>query len=598
MASKKERYLLRQLKGLNQAQPQNISDTQFQSLENFFARSGILEQRNGLARITTSAYGSALTSLFAYKTSAGVWTLIATTATEILKQSGGGLVLIPRTGGGSYASSTLPWSIRQYKDIFYLARDAAGSLQRSDGSTADVAGIAAPSAAPTIAQGAAGDIGAGTYRGVYTFYNSVTGAEGNFSPVSSALVLGASRRIDWSAILTSSNGQVNARRLYRTLANSQGEYFRVATITDNTSTTYTDNTADADVGSAGSINNGIPPAALDFIEIFQERMWASDGVDVFYSELGLPESWGEFSSVPVAPDDGYRVSGLMAYGERLLITKTKGIYYLTGTDENSFQLRLLEGRHGCMSHHSLAQAEGLAFWFGGDNFYMTDGNQVKAFGDVHVRTMVNSITAANYNRVIGAVDASRGWYIAGVPASGSSVVNRILIYDFKNDSWAIFTYAAGVGAPVAFGDFADASEKRVLYCATSAVTGIVFEFNSGNSDDGSDIAYLARTKSFGFAPEDSMKAVLTAEVLISTTTPVADLQCVLRRDDQAAAQSTISVSTEGQYMWKRFGVSNIRNPGNYHDVELSYSGQARFNIAGIGLTVVDLKRIAPHLAAV
>ena len=55
-------------------------------------------------------------------------------------------------------------------------------------------------------------------------------------------------------------------------------------------------------------------------------------------------------------------------------------------------------------------AEGLAFWFGGENFYMTDGNNVKAIGDKNIRNLVDGIDASYYHLVSGAIVDSKSWY--------------------------------------------------------------------------------------------------------------------------------------------------------------------------------------------
>jgi len=487
---------------------------------------------------------------------------------------------------------------KQYKGILYAARVGMGTLHRTDGVSVATAGIAAPASAATLAEGAAGALGAGDYIGVYTYYNTASRAESDYSPVSNTLTLGASKKINWTGITASSNGQCNARRLYRTLVGQQGEYFYVAQIGDNVTTTYTgDNVLMEDMGTAVGTKNGTPPTTVLFCEIFQERMWITDGLDMYYSELGLPESYGAYNYIPVAPDDGHEISGIKAFNERLLIGKTNAVYYLTGTDEMSFEVRTLTDRHGVASHHSMKTSEGLCFWFGGDNFYMTDGNSVRAVGDVQVRALIDDIPAANYDLVVGGIDARRGWYIAGIPyGAGIDYINRILVYSYQTGDWAVFTYDSAIGAPQCFGDFTDENGKAIIYCPTYNSAGHVYQFNEGVDDYGNDIACALRTKSYGFGEEDTMKFMKEVQVMISTTGEAEDITANLYVDDAAAAQDTFTLNTYGGYLWKRIAIANNTVLGNFMDVELTYTGNADFRIAGLGFKLVDTGRQVPILA--
>jgi hypothetical protein len=433
--AKVEPYKLRGFKGVNKGvQPQNIHDSEFQDLENFYPFEGVLQRRSGLERISQTPHSEKLNSLFAYKVSAGTWTLIAGTETRIAKMNSGS-AMVSISSANTYTSSEDPFAFVQYKDIVYAARSGVDALQRTDGLVVMDAGIPAPSVAPAMADGAAGAIIAGAYYGVYTFYNSDTGAESNPSPASAVLNAAGSKKIDWTAVAASSNGQVNARRLYRTLVGQSGEYYLVATITDNFTTTATENVIQADMGIIASYDNGTPPADPSLVEIFQERAWVTDGVDVYFSELGLPESYGDFSIVTVTPDDGHKITGLKAFGERLLIGKTNGVHFLTGTDEQSFEIRVLTDRHGVFSHHSMQVAEGHVYWFGGDNFYQSDGSQVRSIGDVQIRSLVDGIDAGDYDKITAAVDATNSWYIAKIVSGGS---DYLVVYNYKSQEWTTF----------------------------------------------------------------------------------------------------------------------------------------------------------------
>jgi hypothetical protein len=100
--------------------------------------------------------------------------------------------------------------------------------------------------APAAAEGIAGSIPAGTYKYKYTFamidpISNAVLAETKASTASGSVVLASSKKIDLTGVLTSVNFHVNARRLYRSL--NGGSYELLDIVTDNTTTSYLDNTA-------------------------------------------------------------------------------------------------------------------------------------------------------------------------------------------------------------------------------------------------------------------------------------------------------------------------------------------------------------------
>lgn len=116
-----------------------------------------------------------------------------------------------------------------------------GSRQDQVGTTKSSLGTPA---APTVAVAAsAGNLGIGAY-----YYRVAYGdANGNFGRPSDASLVatttGGNQQVNLSAIPVSSNTSVTQRRIYRTKVGGT-EYYLLATISDNTTTTYTDNIAD------------------------------------------------------------------------------------------------------------------------------------------------------------------------------------------------------------------------------------------------------------------------------------------------------------------------------------------------------------------
>lgn len=102
---------------------------------------------------------------------------------------------------------------------------------------------AAPGSALTAALGSAGDL-TGAYLYKYTFVYSDGGE--TVGSAASTLVTAASQRINLSAIIAGPTGVV-ARRIYRTVAGGS-TYFYLASLPNNTATTFVDDIADTSLG--------------------------------------------------------------------------------------------------------------------------------------------------------------------------------------------------------------------------------------------------------------------------------------------------------------------------------------------------------------
>ena len=595
-----KRFVLSDLGGgLNEgADPTDIDDKEMQVLLNLYPFQKRLIKRSGMSRISGSGssnrYFEETTGGFPYKIANGAWTLVVGGQTSIGKLDGSSLVKIPHVDGTSYTSSDEPWSFSQYKDIIYATRKDAGSLQRSDASHIGDAGIAKPSTAPTIAQGVAGSLPAGDYIAVVTFYNSASGAESNPSDVSSTLTLAASKKINWTNVPVSTAGQVTSRRLYRTLVDQQGVYYLVDEISDNLATTYTDNVIETELGADVSFDNGVPPSSLRYNVIWQERLWTTDQTDLFYSELALPESHGEFNFLQVSPDDGHKVLGILPFGDKLIVGKTNKMFIVSGVDR--FEIQSLSNAHGCHSHHSMKAAEGTAFWFGGDNFYRSDGNAVQGIGDIKIRDLVDGVDLTYATRMVAAIDSKKGWYMCLVPSSSATEPDKLAVYNYRDDAWTIFDYLmvnTNAGAPSWIADFFDTTGAKLVYCnLQGGDENSVFQLNTGTSDDGRDVTASFTTKSFGYDKEDVMKFMKD----VSVQTSVVDQNAVvtlLKDNDVVSDLGAKTYSMSGGRLWKRVPLANNGDPAVSMALKFEVTGTKDLEILGLSFKIIDLERTVP-----
>lgn len=580
--------LLRLNGGLNQGEkPTHIDDGELQEIFNFHPQGKSCVRRKGLTKLTTTANAENITSLFAYKKSTGVWDLIVGGRTGFTKLSGMGFTDVPHVDKTIFTNDGRPWVMKQYRDVIYGARVNAGTLQRCDGLVMSDAGIAAPSTAPTLAQGAAGDLSAGDFYGVVTFLNQSTLTESDFSTASAKCTIAANKKINWSAIPTSTNSQVDGRALYRTLTSQTGEYFWVAQINDNTTLTYADNIIDDNLGEAVSLDNGTPPAQVVWIEIWRERLIVTDGIDVFASRAAYPEQFSADFFLTVTPDDGHKIRGILAMGDRCLVGKTNATHYLVGTDESDFELHTLSNKHGVASGHSMQLFETLGFWFGGDDFYKSDGTGVQGIGNPKIKTIVKAIPASRQEYVSSWMIPELYWYVSSVPQDESGENTYELVHDARLGTWTVFEHGT-LKAPCYAGEFFDTNYGRVIYAVF--YDGHIYQWHLGANDAGEAITCRVKLKSFGFDSQGFLKAMRRVNLLTPRVAETLTAR-LYRDDDSSHIRERTGIDLNTRNLWKRTGLSNKGYLGSTVCLELEYEGDSDFEINGISFEIVKTGRM-------
>lgn len=577
---------------LNQGRaPAFIGENEYTQLSNFYQFGGKLRRRGGMRKINNARYSEGVTGVTVYRPDQSSLTNFDAalgTATGFAKLNGDVITAITPQTNFSIATSNRPWTMFQYKNILYGLREFA-DLIRSDGTYFGPAGIPAPTGAATLADGGAGSL-TGDFIGVYTFYNANNGMESNPSPVSNTLTI-AGKKVNWSGIGTSTNVQVTSRRLYRTLPNQSGEYFFVAEIPNNVDTTYTgDNVLVQDMGDAVSFANGEPPDGLILGDIWKERLFASDGVDLFHSEDGLIEAFDPEAVIPVFPDDGHRLSAVHGHGDRLMIGKTNKIHFLVGSDPSNFQLLTLTDRHGCVSHHSMQSAEGYLFWLGVDNVYRSDGNSVTGIASIKIRDILASFDAEQAKDAVAAVFPKLGWYVLALANSPDQIA---LIYNYKTDVWAQVLPQNFINA---FGDFYDTSGEHHIYCTD--ILGSVYEFADPDYDlddhsslNGHELAssITSEATTRAFQSDPGTKHVVIG-VGIQTARVAENITLAIESEGTTVKQRTVSLDYEPRM--KSYLLSTRHQAKEHSQLHITYSGEEPIEIESLYVDIEPLGRPA------
>lgn len=175
-------------------------------------------------------------------------------------------------GTSKIVTVTEPWDI---------APDATSTYSIGTAVKARNAGVDPPATACKAAEGGSTGI-SGTFKYKITFVNR-DGYESNPSAASDAVTV-TSKNVSLTDIPTG-DSTIAERKIYRTKGNGAVFYY-VATLEDNTTTTYSDTTADTGLSSLMLDNNNIPPncsLVYSFLTymfyVFMDELWFSKATE-------------------------------------------------------------------------------------------------------------------------------------------------------------------------------------------------------------------------------------------------------------------------------------------------------------------------------
>lgn len=378
-------------------------------------------------------------------------------------------ITVPTTntefGAASIAGATSGIKFAQANNLLFGVSGSSAFKIFKDSGTLYVRawGGRAPTVAPTgTIGGASSGVMTGTYEFVCTFYNSKTGVETGVSPTYSPIALTDQNiDIDVSGIGTP-NLDFDKVNIYIRKPSIGVEFVRNASMQvalGDVSTII--NVSDEDINNmilvAPDVNDNQPiPSGITDICWHLSRMFATDGVNLYYSQVAQPENWNLLNYEAVNPNDGQKITALWSVNEtNLLILKERSAYLLVGDTSQNWEINLLTQSIGCTAKRSIAEGDGIIGWWShiGPVIWTKSGEPLLIDSDI-VRELYrqDQIDVSNYNTWGTTVydPRNRRFLFSFTPKSGStyaadkltvlpfSVVNKV----WESSGWDLDTVNA------------------------------------------------------------------------------------------------------------------------------------------------------------
>ncbi len=283
--------------------------------------------------------------------------------------------------GNFYPDSQNPAMVRRTKFEYWLENNQ-NSKQNIRLDKFVVLDEGTPIATPTGVNATTG------FNGVYQYkvsFVSKYGHESNAGPASVAVTTDDNATIELTKIPVSTDPQVTARRLYRTVAGGSVFLF-LAEIENNRSTTFSDNVPD------GSLGNTTPPAAGDFSDdnspppkggiVYRWKrtlFMAGDPLNpetLYFSEDDDPESFPLINTFVF--DD--KITGIFETYSALIIETETAKWQVLG-DNPDYSVDKVVDNIGCVGRRACGVTRLVGYAVDRDGLRLFDGNEVEKISE-------------------------------------------------------------------------------------------------------------------------------------------------------------------------------------------------------------------------
>ena len=477
-----------------------ISDNESPDCANVVFTNGGVETRQGAQKLSTTTVGTAVfDGIYTRRADDGNETMVVFAGTHMKYWSGSTFTTVP--SGQSVFTAGFRVSTTQYENKMFIGNGGVIPY-KYDGTTLTRHGVYPPVTAPVAATSSAGVL-SGVYSYKVVYVNTAT-VSGNPSPVSNTLTVAGGVVIGLTGISVAPQSfGVASRKLYRT-ADAGTTYKLLATIADNTTTTYADNIADAALGATAPSDNGIPPL-YSLVVYHANRLFVNDPDNpnyLWYSNLGEPYTFGATNFVKVGDSTSDLIKGLSVYNDSVVCFCEKSVHfiYMPTTDSADWQTIKANSPYGSKAPYCLLPYNNKLLFPAMDagykfvGFAALEGSTVApsatfntvttAGGDLKsqpIETDMFTVVNAYQGNISGIVHKNKA-YISLTYDSGNTTNNRIYVMDFSIEnlgkkqevSWVPWTGLSAAQFTVLNG---------TLYYASSTTSGFVYSLETGVYND-------------------------------------------------------------------------------------------------------------------
>lgn len=496
----------------NKYEPTIIDDNQSPDCLNVVFNAAAVETRPGFTKVNTASVGSYVCDgLYVRKGTNNAQTMVAFYNGTGFTLDGTSLVTIG-SAQSVFTAGVRVGSAQMENHAFF--GNGGVIPYKYNGTAWTRHGVYPPSFVASLNSNGAGNPN-GDYQYKFTYVNSAS-VESDVSDVSSTFTV-ASKQISITSIpVAPQSFGVASRRIYRTEAGGT-TFKRVTELSDNTTTSYTDNVADASLGVTAPTNKGVPPK-YSFIFYHKNRLFMNDADNpgfLWYTDLNEPYTVASTNFIVIGDQSSDFVKSAGVHNDNVVVfgEKDPWLIFMPSTDASTWTIIK------CRSPFISKSPFGLYNYNNMLGFPAMQNDKLVGFGAISGDSITPSTSTLSIGTMVGylrsdniepdifdiqeahvgnisSIVYKNGVYISLTKGSGNTTNNYVYYLDIspdnsngpKTEAWVPWT---GINAA----QFA--IYNRSLYWGSSTANGFLYTQTEGTyNDNGSAINSYYWTKEF------------------------------------------------------------------------------------------------------
>ncbi len=226
-----------------------------------------------------------------------------------------------------------------------------------------------------------------------------------------------------------------------------------------------------------------PP--VKYIVFRKDRLYGagspSEPNRLYFTDTGDPSIWNTSSNyIDIRENDGDVITGILPLQDYLVIYKRNSIWLLSGTANSSFFLTQVSSSIGCNASKSLVAYENVHYFLDNTGVYQFNSSQLLNISE-KVQPEIDSIPKNSFANAVGVIYKRQ--YLLSYTKEGENYNNTILILDLRLLAWALWS-----NLNISSFTLWDGGDDELEIFAGDSSAGFVWQLDSGDDDDGSDIA--------------------------------------------------------------------------------------------------------------
>jgi len=299
------------------------------------------------------------------------------------------------------------------------------------------------------------------------------------------------QKVALSSIPTSSDAQVDQRKIYRTQPGGTS-YYLVAIINDNSTTTFVDNIPNALLGAPMSEDNDIAPLGK-YSEWWDGRLWIADQDEnlVYHSKTWVPDSFDtnkRYVSVRRGISDD-EIMNMVDFSSHLYVLKRSGITFVRRKLTGFYGVYDGPGANGCIAPWTLLEAYGLLMYLSFRGWEVYNGQD--SFSILFSKSVMNTVKSLDKTKAEYAMAArlnSRDEIWLSIPDRTGGASATTVVLNKTRSAFYTFSFSK---TPSCLCEVRDSSKEIQLVMGTR--DGYVGTTESGTQDFSTNITATVRT---------------------------------------------------------------------------------------------------------